>query len=93
MQSGFDPETYMACLREWADEKIKGGQEPPWAWFQYMKLIETIDAISESIGVTTTENSQQPGPHLEMPNQPTETSCHLSTSRLHLGSTKKPLPM
>ncbi len=32
-------------IREWADAKIASGQEPPWAWFQYMKLRETLDAI------------------------------------------------
>lgn len=32
-------------IRQWAQAKIDGGQEPPWAWFQYMKLIENIDVI------------------------------------------------
>lgn len=32
-------------LREWADDKIGAGSEPPWAWYQYMKLRETLDAI------------------------------------------------
>jgi hypothetical protein len=32
-------------IREWADEKIGAGNEPPWAWYQYMKLRETLDAI------------------------------------------------
>lgn len=92
-QAKFDPKTYMKELREWADGKIQGGEEPPWAWYQYMKLIETIDTISEAMGVTATENSQQSLAHQEMPNRPTETMCRLSTSQLHLGSTKKPLPM
>lgn len=38
----------IAALREileWAKAKTHEGSEPPWAWFQYMKLIETIDAI------------------------------------------------
>ena len=37
-------------VREWAKAKIASGDEPPWAWFQYMKLVETIDAI---LGATT----------------------------------------
>ena len=44
----FDPRTSMRHLRDWADGKIEAGEEPPWAWYQYMKLIETIDAISEA---------------------------------------------
>ena len=32
-------------VREWAATKIQGGSEPPWAWYQYMKLVETADAI------------------------------------------------
>ena len=35
----------LAKMRRWADDKIAAGQEPPWAWYQYMKLRETLDAI------------------------------------------------
>jgi hypothetical protein len=34
-------------VRCWAKAKIDTGNEPPWAWYQYMKLVETIDAIVE----------------------------------------------
>lgn len=47
-------------VRHWAKEKIASGQEPPWAWYQYMKLTETIDAIlGGGECVTTMENSRQ----------------------------------
>jgi hypothetical protein len=47
-------------IRDWARAKIASGQEPPWAWFQYMKLVETVDAILGSQDcVITTENSRQ----------------------------------
>jgi len=49
----------LSRIREWADEKIQGGSEPPWAWFQYMKLIEIADAILGGMEITTTESSQQ----------------------------------
>ena len=26
-------------MRDWAQGKIDNGTEPPWAWYQYMKLI------------------------------------------------------
>ena len=40
----------LQATREWAQGKIKAGQEPPWAWYQYMKLIETLDAIIAGMG-------------------------------------------
>ena len=52
-------------IRKWADTKIASGQEPPWAWFQYMKLRETLDAILESMDCVKTENSQQSEQHQE----------------------------
>lgn len=59
-------------VREWAEQKIAQGSEPPWAWFQYMKLIETIRALEAGMASTTsqTENSPQlaarPDVHLRL---------------------------
>ena len=60
--------------RAWADEKLRLGQEPPWAWYQYMKLRETLDAILAGQAATTvfspTESSPQlaehPARHLQL---------------------------
>lgn len=47
-------------VRQWAKDKIASGLEPPWAWFQYMKLIEVADAILDGVACAITmENSQQ----------------------------------
>lgn len=61
----------LEAVLDWAKEKIASGSEPPWAWYQYMKLIESLDAIL--IGqscVITKENSPQseshPGGHLRL---------------------------
>src|SRR5882672_7651763 len=35
----------LKIVRGWAQSKIATGLEPPWAWYQYMKLVETVDAI------------------------------------------------
>lgn len=64
-------EQQLQAMRDWAKEKIASGSEPPWAWFQYMKLIETLDAILNSqASVITKENSPQselrPGGHLRL---------------------------
>jgi hypothetical protein len=39
-------------VREWAIAKINGGTEPPWSWYQLMKLREAIDAILAGMAVT-----------------------------------------
>jgi hypothetical protein len=53
-------------VRQWAHKKIQGGSEPPWAWYQYMKLIETVDAILDGTAAKTTENSRQSEQRQEM---------------------------
>lgn len=51
-------------VRQWAKDKIASGDEPPWAWYQYMKLIETTEAILSGMKCSiTTENSQQSEQH------------------------------
>ena len=35
----------LALCRDWAEGRVASGNEPPWAWYQYMKLIETVTAI------------------------------------------------
>ena len=47
-------------VREWAQDKLQGGSEPPWAWYQYMKLVEAVTAILDGMDATR-ENSPQSG--------------------------------
>ena len=57
--------------KKYAESKIENGQEPPWAWYQYMKLIETIDTILEGDGsCITLEESRQPVVKMLKPNMP-----------------------
>jgi hypothetical protein len=35
----------LELCRHWAEGRVATGTEPPWAWYQYMKLIETVEAI------------------------------------------------
>ena len=57
-------------VRAMAQEKIASGAEPPWSWYQYMKLIETVDAIVAGAAQITTANSPQlanpAGAHLRL---------------------------
>jgi hypothetical protein len=53
-------------IREWAGEKIGAGDEPPWAWYQYMKLRETLDAILGGMdAISPTGNLLQSEPRSE----------------------------
>jgi hypothetical protein len=58
-------EVELRKVREWADNKLATGDEPPWAWYQYMKLRETLDAILDGMAATTTESSPQLETHSE----------------------------
>lgn len=49
-------------VRQFAKEKIATGAEPPWAWYQYMKLIEASEAILAGMGVTTESSPQSERP-------------------------------
>lgn len=51
-------------VKQWAKEKVAQGSEPPWAWYQYMKLIETIDAIRKG------QNATQPHSTASSPQSP-----------------------
>jgi hypothetical protein len=87
------PTTELSRIRQWAHDKIDAGGEPPWAWYQYMKLIETIDAIIEGMAVTATENSQQsaenPGKRLQL----VASTCQPSTARRRPSDSKIRMPM
>ena len=55
-------------IRHWADQKIASGLEPPWAWYQYMKLAETLDAIIAGMGaVAADQHVQTGGPPVTLP--------------------------
>jgi hypothetical protein len=63
-------QTELRQVRDWAQSKAQGGQEPPWAWYQYMKLIETCDAILAGMAATTPEglpeSESHPATHLRL---------------------------
>ena len=74
-------------VREWAQRKLQGGSEPPWAWYQYMKLVETLDAILDGVAATSqTENSQQSEQHSETALQLVDSTYRPNTpQRRHAG--------
>lgn len=80
-------------IRQWAQEKIASGAEPPWAWFQYMKLIETVDAILSANGYVTTASSprsERPGgTHLQL----VDSKCQQDSVQPHPAGLPVHLPM
>lgn len=81
-------------VRQWAKDKISGGQEPPWAWYQYMKLIETIDAILAGNECTvTTENSQQSEFHQDKHLRLVDSIYQQDTVQRHLVDEPVQMPM
>ena len=61
------PDAQMRALKSWAVERMIDGTETPWAWFQFMKLIEVIDTFleaGEDAGLTTTARQMLPEPPL-----------------------------
>ena len=81
-------------VREWAQAKIATGAEPPWAWYQYMKLIETLDTILKGMdSISPTASSQlsesHPGKHLRL----VGAMCSQDTARPHPADLRPQLPM
>jgi hypothetical protein len=72
-------------VREWALQKLATGEEPPWAWYQYMKLRETLDAILAGMDAVTrqTENSPREAPPQEMHLRLVEATCSPDTAQRH----------
>jgi hypothetical protein len=56
----------LLTIRDWAGNKARSGQEPPWAWYQYMKLIEAVDFIRQGrasvrrVGANSQESAPPP---------------------------------
>ncbi len=68
-------DTELTKIRAWAKSKIDAGNEPPWAWYQYMKLVEAIDAIRAGAECATPmENSPQSEPHPERHLRPVDST-------------------
>ena len=49
-----------ASARERAKEILDGGEQPPWAWYQYMKLVEATDAILAGMETTLHVVGEEP---------------------------------
>jgi hypothetical protein len=48
MKSASTPEAKMRALKAWALERMAKGTDTPFAWFQFMKLLEVLDTFLEA---------------------------------------------
>ncbi len=83
--------------RTWADKKLATGQEPPWAWYQYMKLRETLDAIlagqASTVEGATTESLPQLAEHPETHLRLVASTCQPDTPQRHHVGEPVQMPM
>lgn len=78
----------------WAKEKAHNGSEPPWAWYQYMKLIETIEAILKGMASTSpTVNLQQLDKRQESGLRLVDSTFHQDNAQSHHGTVEPQMPM
>lgn len=62
----------LEAMREWAAQRLSAGQEPPWNWYQLMKLREALAALIEAEGQT-----MQPTGPTPLPERRSETRLRL----------------
>ena len=48
MKAATTPDAQMRALKEWAIERMTTGTQTPWAWFQFMKLLEVLDTFLDA---------------------------------------------
>jgi hypothetical protein len=81
-------------VRDWAIEKLTTGNEPPWSWYQLMKLREASEAILAGMEVTQpTAGLRGLEPHQGGGLRLVDSGCPPSTSPLHQDKLPVRLPM
>lgn len=81
-------------IRDWAKGKVAQGAEPPWAWYQYMKLIEAIEAICAGRAATQPmenlpRSESRPGARLQL----VGSKCQPDTAPPHHACLPVQMPM
>ena len=86
----------LVVLKNWAERRIRSGNEPPWAWYQYMKLVETVAAIQTGRASVSpsTAGSLAAEPRLAAPPRPKEDGvADIGKRRRRRRREDPPLPM
>lgn len=81
-------------LLKWAQEKTHDDGQPPWAWYQYMKLVETVESILKGMdSISPKVNSQQSVSHPERHLRLVDAKYQQDTAQHHQDIEGVPLPM
>ena len=81
-------------LLEWTKEKTHDGNLPPWAWYQYMKLDETLTAIIRGMEATVIrEDLQRAEEHPESGLRLVDDKFRPNSAQLRPALEDLPLPM
>jgi hypothetical protein len=88
-------ESCLVSVRNWAREKIEAGREPPWAWYQYMKLVDAVDSIRRGRANVTRIGADSPQPARPAPQHPEKTgrTADKDSERFPDEDQDPPLPM
>lgn len=46
-------------VSEWARDRIRAGQEPPWTYYKLMQLVDAIESLRDPDATQRMENSLQ----------------------------------
>ena len=83
----------LEAVRDAAKAKLATGAEPPWAWYQYMKLVEAADAILAGMDATTTVNSPRAAAHPASGLRLVDATYQQDIAQRHPERWRPPLPM
>jgi len=53
-------ETELERVGDWARERIKAGQEPPWTYYKLMQLVDAIEGLSGRFTLPTEDLQRSP---------------------------------
>ena len=85
--------TDLERVREWAIERLTTGNEPPWSWYQLMKLREASEALLAGMETTQpTVSLQESAPRRGAGLRLVGATCQPGTAQSHQADLLVQLP-
>jgi len=72
-------------VSEWARDRIRAGQEPPWTYYKLMQLVDAIESLKDEETTQRMENSLQSPERQDDAHLPAAGIVQLDTFRRPLG--------
>lgn len=85
MKTQINIDRKLEDVLDWVNYTLREGQEPPWSWYQFMKLREAIEAIRTGEMVLPMEDLPQLAGHQETDLRPKGHIVQLDNARCHRG--------